>query len=163
MTKGTSVLSLMLAGAMVLGPALAFAQGGGAGGGSGAGAGAGSGSGGTGGASGGNTTSPAMPGPTQPKPSGTNVSSTGSPAASPSTTPSTSGAGSTSPSASPTSGGFQGRHTMTGEVTEIDDKSGKFSLKTKEGTLDLHAPPTALSGVKKGDQLSVEIAVRPMR
>ena len=60
--------------------------------------------------------------------------------------------GATMPPASPSSptdmsssGGYMGRHTMTGEVTRIDNKKGMFSLKTKEGTLDLHAPPSALS------------------
>ena len=80
---------------------------------------------------------------------------TPSPAASPS--------GTGAPSASPASGDFMGRHTMTGEVTKVDTQSGKFSLKTDEGTLDLHAPPSALSGVKEGDRLSVEIAVKPMQ
>jgi hypothetical protein len=56
-----------------------------------------------------------------------------------------------------------GRHTMTGEVTKIDNQKGMFSLKTKEGTLDLHAPPSALQGVKRGDQVAVEIAVKPMK
>jgi hypothetical protein len=61
------------------------------------------------------------------------------------------------------SGDFTGRHTMEGEVTRLDTKSGKFSLKTKEGTLDLHAPPSSLQGVKKGDRMSVEIAVKPLK
>jgi hypothetical protein len=57
-----------------------------------------------------------------------------------------------------------GRHTVTGEVTKIDNSKGTFSLKTTDGmTLDLHAPPSALSGVKKGDRMSVEIAVQPTR
>jgi hypothetical protein len=55
-----------------------------------------------------------------------------------------------------------GRHTMTGEVTKIDNQKGMFSL-TKEGTLDLHAPPSPLQGVKRGDQVAVEIAVKPMK
>lgn len=50
---------------------------------------------------------------------------------------------------------------MTGEVTKVDPKTGKFSLTTAEGTLDLHAPPSALQSVKKGDRLSVEIALKP--
>src|SRR3989442_9968908 len=57
-----------------------------------------------------------------------------------------------SPSASPsTSGGadFVARHTMTGEVTRIDSKKGHLTLKTAEGNLDLHFPPSALSTVKK--------------
>jgi hypothetical protein len=91
-------------------------------------------------------------------PAGRGASDTGttqSPAASP--------AGSGATSASPASGDFMGRHTMTGEVTKIDSSSGKFSLKTGEGTLELHAPPSALSGVKEGDRMSVEIAVKPMK
>jgi hypothetical protein len=55
-----------------------------------------------------------------------------------------------------------GRHTMEGTVTKLDQKSGKFSVKTHEGTLDLHAPASALQGVKKGDRIAVEIAVKPM-
>jgi len=51
---------------------------------------------------------------------------------------------------------------MSGEVTKIDNAKGTFSLKTAEaGTLDLHVPPSALANVKKGDRLSVEIAVKP--
>ena len=67
------------------------------------------------------------------------------------------------PSASPASGDFMGRHTMTGEVTKVDATSGKLSLKTGEGTLELHAPPSALAGVTQGDRMVVEIAVKPMR
>jgi hypothetical protein len=67
-----------------------------------------------------------------------------------------------SPSAS-VSGDWQGRHTMTGEVTKIDQNKGTFSLKTTDGTLDLHAPPSALAGVRKGDLMTVEIAVQPTR
>ena len=70
------------------------------------------------------------------------------------------------PAASPSaavSGDFVGRHTMTGQVTKIDNTKGTFSLKTPEaGTLDLHAPPSALSGVKRGDTVVVEIAIKPM-
>jgi hypothetical protein len=79
-----------------------------------------------------------------------------------------SGASGGAPSASPAtsaslaSGDFMGRHTMTGEITEVDAASGKFSLKTGEGTLELHAPPAALAGVKQGDRMTVEIAVKPM-
>ncbi|HXH83357.1 MAG TPA: hypothetical protein VNN07_10555, partial [Candidatus Tectomicrobia bacterium] len=82
---------------------------------------------------------------------------TQTPAASPAT------GGTVSPSASPSAaaGEFVGRHTMTGEVTKIDKSKGMFSLRTSEGTLQLHAPPSALAGVDEGDQMSVEIAVKP--
>jgi hypothetical protein len=38
-----------------------------------------------------------------------------------------------------------------------------FSVKTKEGTRDLHTPPSAIQGVKRGDQVAVEIAVKPTK
>jgi hypothetical protein len=53
---------------------------------------------------------------------------------------------------------------MTGQVTKIDNTKGTFSLKTAEaGTLDLHVPPPALAGIKRGDTVAVEIAVKPMQ
>jgi hypothetical protein len=68
------------------------------------------------------------------------------------------------PSASiATTGDFVGRHTMTGTVTKVDHDKGFFRLKTSEGTLDLHAPPSVLAGVQKGDRMNVEIAVQPVR
>jgi len=68
-----------------------------------------------------------------------------------------------SPSASPSmsAGDFVARHTMTGEVTRIDAKRGTMTLKTAEGNLDLHFPPSALSNVKKGDRVTVELAMKP--
>ena len=68
-----------------------------------------------------------------------------------------------SPSASPSmaAGDFVARHTMTGEVTRVDSTKGKVTLKTAEGSLDLHFPPSSLSNVKKGDRLTVELAMKP--
>jgi hypothetical protein len=59
------------------------------------------------------------------------------------------------------SGDFTGRHTMEGTVSKVNQKNGKLSVKTDEGTLDLHVPPSALSSVKKGDRIAVEIAIKP--
>jgi hypothetical protein len=56
---------------------------------------------------------------------------------------------------------FSGRHTMEGEVTKIDQKKGHVTLKTAEGNMDLHFPPSSLQGVKKGDRISVELAMKP--
>jgi hypothetical protein len=58
-------------------------------------------------------------------------------------------------------GDFTGRHTMEGEVTRIDPSKGTMSLKTAEGTMDLHFPPSALANIKKGDRVAVELALRP--
>jgi len=153
MKKAMGIVSLGLVALLATAP-FAWAQG--AGSGSPAGAAGSSSSGAPGttgpGASGGSSAPSTAPGATG---GGAIKGDTPSPSASPS--------GTGAPSASPASGDFMGRHTMTGEVTKIDTQSGKFSLKTDEGTLDLHAPPSALSGVKEGDRLSVEIAVKPMQ
>jgi hypothetical protein len=71
-----------------------------------------------------------------------------------------SGATSASPRAEG-AGQFTGRHTMDGEVTRIDQSKGTLSLKTAEGTMDLHFPPRALANIKKGDQIAVELALKP--
>jgi hypothetical protein len=49
----------------------------------------------------------------------------------------------------------QGEHSMSGTVTAIDAQTGKLSLNTGVGELDLHFPPQALKDVKEGDQLTV--------
>lgn len=56
---------------------------------------------------------------------------------------------------------FSGRHTMEGEVTNVDQAKGRMTLKTAEGNMDLHFPPSALQNVKKGDRVSVELALKP--
>jgi hypothetical protein len=58
-------------------------------------------------------------------------------------------------------GGFQGQHTMTGEVTRVDHGNGHLTLRTNEGDLMLHFPPSALTNVKPGDRVSVELGLRP--
>lgn len=88
----------------------------------------------------------------------------GAPAGTPA--PGTSGGDTSSPAASPATGttasaDFSGRHTMEGEVTRIDQKKGHVTLKTAEGNMDLHFPPSALQNVKKGDRISVELAMKP--
>jgi hypothetical protein len=49
----------------------------------------------------------------------------------------------------------QGEHSMTGTVTDVDPQTGKLSLDTGVGELELHFPPQALKDVKEGDQLTV--------
>jgi type IV secretion system protein TrbL len=69
--------------------------------------------------------------------------------------------GAASPKMESGSGDFSGRHTMEGEVTRVDQTKGTLSLKTAEGMMDLHFPPSALSNVKKGDHVAVELALKP--
>jgi hypothetical protein len=55
---------------------------------------------------------------------------------------------------------MMGRHSMQGEVTSLDAKKGWIHLKTAEGTMIMHFPPESLQGVKKGDRVSVDLALK---
>jgi hypothetical protein len=137
MKKWTSALSVFVAVAML--STSAFAAGGaGSAGGSGT---TGGGAGATGGAGGG-------AGQTGTSPSPGGAATTDSPAASP---------------AKPGAADAKGEHTMTGEVTKIDQKKGHVSLKTAEGTFNLHFPPAALKDVKQGDRLTVELGIKDVQ
>jgi hypothetical protein len=60
-----------------------------------------------------------------------------------------------------TKAGFEAKHTMSGTVTSIDEKTGMMHLKTAEGTLHLHFPPSQIQNIKKGEKATVELAIRP--
>ena len=65
------------------------------------------------------------------------------------------------PSAQPASAAaLMGRHTMTGEVTSVAPDKGRLFIKTPEGWMLLHFPTTALQNVKKGDSVTVELALK---
>jgi hypothetical protein len=49
---------------------------------------------------------------------------------------------------------------MTGEVTKIDQQKARLSLKTSEGTMELHLPPSALKEVERGDRITVELGLK---
>ncbi len=53
-----------------------------------------------------------------------------------------------------------GRHSMEGKVTSVDAKKGWVHVKTPEGTMIVHFPPSALQGVKKGDAITVDLAMK---
>ena len=53
-----------------------------------------------------------------------------------------------------------GRHTMTGEVTSVTPDKGRLLVKTPEGRMLLHFPTSALQNVKKGDSVTVELALK---
>jgi hypothetical protein len=58
-------------------------------------------------------------------------------------------------------GTMRGQHRMMGEVKKVDAAKGTVTLKTDEGDLDLHFPPSALQGMKEGDRVEVQLAIRP--
>lgn len=53
-----------------------------------------------------------------------------------------------------------GRHAMHGTITSLDEKKGWIHLKTDEGTLIMQVPPASLQGVKKGDTVTVNLALK---
>ncbi len=55
---------------------------------------------------------------------------------------------------------LMGRHTMTGEVTSVAPDKGRLFIKTPEGRMLLHFPTTTLQNVKKGDSVTVELALK---
>lgn len=57
-------------------------------------------------------------------------------------------------------GQMMGRHSMDGQVTSIDAKKGWVHVKTSEGTMIVHFPPESLQGVKKGDTITVSLALQ---
>ena len=56
--------------------------------------------------------------------------------------------------------GDMDRHTMEGQVTKVDAKKGWVDVKTPEGSMKLHFPPSALATVKKGDSVTVELGLK---
>ena len=53
-----------------------------------------------------------------------------------------------------------GQHTMEGEVTKVDAKKGWIDIKSPEGRMKLHFPPSALQSVKVGDRVSVDMGLK---
>jgi hypothetical protein len=53
-----------------------------------------------------------------------------------------------------------GQHRVRGEVVWIDEARGSLTLKTGEGSaVALQLPPGSLKGFRKGDRLTLELAV----
>ncbi len=49
----------------------------------------------------------------------------------------------------------QGRHSMSGTITSIDQTTGLVGVKTDVGDLKLHFPPSSIKNLKEGDMISV--------
>jgi hypothetical protein len=54
----------------------------------------------------------------------------------------------------------KGKHSMDGEVTKVDAKKGWIDVKTSEGSMKLHFPPDALADIKKGDRVTIDLAIK---
>ena len=67
------------------------------------------------------------------------------------------------PAASPATTTTPIRPTLFGEVVSVDHDTGRLTLRTDEGETALRFPPAAVAGVKQGDRVSLELAVRNSR
>ena len=63
-------------------------------------------------------------------------------------------------SAQTPAGQMMGRHSVEGEVTKVDSKKGWIHVKTSDGTMIMHFPPADLQTMKKGDRITVSLALK---
>lgn len=56
--------------------------------------------------------------------------------------------------------GFTGVHRMSATVIDFDRETGIVDLKTSVGELKMHFPPAALTGLKKGDAVQLQLGLR---
>jgi osmotically-inducible protein OsmY len=71
-------------------------------------------------------------------------------------------AGGKQPAAMKSTHSMKGTHTMTGEVTSIDRQSGKVTVDTHAGKLNLHFPPSSLQNLQDGDRINVELGFQEL-
>jgi hypothetical protein len=55
---------------------------------------------------------------------------------------------------------MMGRHSVEGQVTRVDAKKGWVHVKTSDGTMIMHFPPADLQTLKKGDRITVSLALK---
>jgi hypothetical protein len=55
---------------------------------------------------------------------------------------------------------MMGRHSVEGQVTRVDAKKGWVHVKTSDGTMIVHFPPADLQTMKKGDRITVSLALK---
>jgi hypothetical protein len=54
------------------------------------------------------------------------------------------------------------RHTVTGKVEGVDRNAGEISVKATDGTnMKLRLPPLAAATIREGDDVSLNVVVRP--
>jgi hypothetical protein len=63
-------------------------------------------------------------------------------------------------SAQTAAGQMMGRHSVEGQVTRVDAKKGWVHVKTSDGTMIVHFPPADLQTMKKGDRITVSLALK---
>jgi hypothetical protein len=52
----------------------------------------------------------------------------------------------------------EGKHSMSGTISAIDQKTGMLTLKTGAGELKLHFPPPSIQKLKEGETITVHLS-----
>jgi hypothetical protein len=60
-----------------------------------------------------------------------------------------------------TSSSYMGEHSMTGRITDIDKDKGHVKIDAQGEKLDLHFPQSALRNFNEGDQVTVNLGIKP--
>lgn len=55
--------------------------------------------------------------------------------------------------------GMQGTHQMSGTVTSVDKSTGMISVTSEGKSLRLHFPSSALTNIKTGDKVTVQLGL----
>jgi hypothetical protein len=64
------------------------------------------------------------------------------------------------PAGLPGMAGAEPSRTVRGEVSRVNEVRGTLTIKTAGGDVELQLPPSAVKGIRKGDRLTVRLAVR---
>lgn len=64
-----------------------------------------------------------------------------------------------SPGATARDAPANGARMVRGEIARVNEAKGTLTLKTKEGDVDVQLPPGVVKGLRKGDRLTVRLAV----
>ncbi|MDC3955650.1 hypothetical protein [Polyangium jinanense] len=54
-----------------------------------------------------------------------------------------------------------GRHQVTGRIVDIDKEKGDLKVETERGQLEFNFPPASLQNYNEGDQVRLEVLIRP--
>jgi hypothetical protein len=54
-----------------------------------------------------------------------------------------------------------GPRLVRGEVARVNEAKGTLTLKTTQGDVEVQLPPAVVKGLRKGDRLTVRLAVHP--
>jgi len=52
-------------------------------------------------------------------------------------------------------------HQVTGRIVDIDKDKGELKIETNQGQLEFDFPPASLQGYSEGDEVRLDVSIRP--